>query len=166
MAGSLSSSNANHQAQLFKLKQTTIVAAFQAEFEKLNNQVDGLTPTAIRNCFIYGLRSDIQNEIAIHSPTTLHQTYGLAKLIKDMFSNKPRYPSTRSYPTTVSPPVSTPSSGQPTNHDPLLTTPPPTNTLPLTRLSPEALQKRKAEGLCFRYPAKYSPGHKCKPYSL
>nr|GEW13498.1 Ty3/gypsy retrotransposon protein [Tanacetum cinerariifolium] len=47
---------------------------------------------------------------------------------------------------------------------PLLTTPPKQpQTLPYTRLSAEALQQRKAAGLCFRCPERYHPGHKCNP---
>ncbi|GJW61893.1 hypothetical protein Tco_0111228 [Tanacetum coccineum] len=34
-----------------------------------------------------GLRSDIQQELAIHHPTNLHQTYGLAKLVEDKLSS-------------------------------------------------------------------------------
>ncbi|KAL4592325.1 hypothetical protein LXL04_005316 [Taraxacum kok-saghyz] len=134
------SSYKNHQANLFKSKQVSTVAAYQTEFEKLSNRVEELTPAAIRNCFISGLRPDIQSEIALHSPTTLHQIYGLAKLIEDKFS--------------MTRPSTTP------NTPPLLATPPAT-ARPFTRLSPDALQKRRAEGLCFRCPAKYSPGHKC-----
>ncbi|KAL4591166.1 hypothetical protein LXL04_004116 [Taraxacum kok-saghyz] len=61
---------------------------YQADFEKLSNCVDGLTPIALQNCFISGLRPDIQNEIAIHHPTSLHQTYGLAKLIEDKLQSQ------------------------------------------------------------------------------
>ncbi|GJT50246.1 retrotransposon gag protein [Tanacetum coccineum] len=77
------SSFANHQAALFKLKQDGSVATYQTEFERLSNCVVGLPHTALLNCFISGLRPDIQQEIAIYHPTTLHQTYGLAKLIED-----------------------------------------------------------------------------------
>lgn len=85
------SSYENHQANLFKLKQTSTVAAYQAEFEQLINQVDVLTLVAIRNYFISKPRTYILNEIAIHSPTTLHQTYDFTKLIEDNLSNEPRY---------------------------------------------------------------------------
>nr|GFB97886.1 hypothetical protein [Tanacetum cinerariifolium] len=68
---------------LFKLKQDGLVATYQTEFERLSNCVVGLPHTALLNCFMSGLRPDIQQEIAIYHPTTLHQTYGLAKLIED-----------------------------------------------------------------------------------
>ncbi|KAL4573070.1 hypothetical protein LXL04_019863 [Taraxacum kok-saghyz] len=73
----------NHQATLFKLRQISTVAAYQSEFEKISNCVVGLPPHALRDCFISGLRLDIQAELALHGPQTLHQTYGLAKLIED-----------------------------------------------------------------------------------
>lgn len=73
----------NHQATLFKLTQTSTVSVYQADFEKTSNCVVGLTPEALMNCFLFGLRDDIQNEIALQKPTTLHQVHGLAKLIED-----------------------------------------------------------------------------------
>nr|GEV59462.1 hypothetical protein [Tanacetum cinerariifolium] len=45
----------------------------------------------------------------------------------------------------------------------LLNTPKPCPSLPFSRLSPKALQKRRAKGLCFRCPKKFHPGHVCSP---
>nr|GEX51401.1 Ty3/gypsy retrotransposon protein [Tanacetum cinerariifolium] len=158
----------NHQATLFKLKQTSTVSAYQIDFERISNYVTGLSSEALLNCFLSGLRADIQNELAILHPTSLHQAYGLAKLTEDKINlAKPHFPTTRTY---TNPSSSTPTLSQlpnpPSNPlkqtTPLLTTPPPPKPpLPFTRLSPEALQKRRAEGLCFRCPEKFHPGHKC-----
>ncbi|GJS06813.1 ty3-gypsy retrotransposon protein [Tanacetum coccineum] len=41
--------------------------------------------------------------------------------------------------------------------------PSPPKPLPFTKLSPEAIQLRRKEGLCFRCPEKFFPGHKCSP---
>ncbi|GKB30446.1 ty3-gypsy retrotransposon protein [Tanacetum coccineum] len=160
----------NHQATLFKLKQTSTVSAYQTDFERISNCVTGLSPEALLNCFLSGLRADIQNELAILHPTSLHQAYGLAKLIEDKINlAKPRFPTTRTY---TNPSASTPTLSQlpnPPSNPPKQTTslltapPPPKPPLPFTRLSPEALQKRRAEGLCFRCPEKFHPGHKCNP---
>lgn len=49
------STHANHQAELFKLKQDGHVVDYQARFENLGNQVIGLPQDAIHNCFISGL---------------------------------------------------------------------------------------------------------------
>ncbi|XP_050895481.1 uncharacterized protein LOC127102109 [Lathyrus oleraceus] len=72
----------NHQQALFKLKQTTTVTDYQREFERLCNRVNGLSPTAIIDCFVSGLKNHIQNELAIHQPTSISQAIGLAKLIE------------------------------------------------------------------------------------
>ncbi|KAG8376732.1 hypothetical protein BUALT_Bualt09G0094400 [Buddleja alternifolia] len=54
------SSYDNHQAALFKLRQTSSVSDYQAHFEQICNRVVGLPPEAILNCFVSGLRVDIQ----------------------------------------------------------------------------------------------------------
>lgn len=134
------------------------VAAFQTEFKRISNCVIGLPTMALLNCFISGLRPDIQRELAIHHPTTLHETYGLAKLIEDKLAANhqasPQPPYVPHQPTSLSKSTST-SPG-------LL--PPPTATsatLTVRRLSPSELQTRRAQGLCFRCPEKFHPGHRC-----
>nr|GEX96188.1 transposon Ty3-G Gag-Pol polyprotein [Tanacetum cinerariifolium] len=136
------SSYDNHQATLFKLKQTSTVTAYQTEFERLSNCVVGLPPEALLNCFISGLRQDIQQELSILRPHTITQAIGLAKLIADKSNDQ----------------VSTPSSST------LLEAPSRSSkTLPIKRLSPTDMQKRRVEGLCYNCPEKYHPGHKCNP---
>ncbi|KAL4555814.1 hypothetical protein LXL04_038442 [Taraxacum kok-saghyz] len=116
----------NHQATLFKLRQTSSVSAYQVEFEKISKCVDDLPTSALRNCFISGLRQDIQSEIAVHNPQTLPETYILAKLIEDKITaSRNRYsPFNRAatstsqtrYTTTTSPSTSTPPSTSPPTH--------------------------------------------------
>ncbi|KAJ9564494.1 hypothetical protein OSB04_000460 [Centaurea solstitialis] len=73
------SSFANHQATLFKLKQLTTVSAYQSDFEHISNCVIGLFADALLNCFLSGLRPDIQAELSLHNPRSLHNAYGHAK---------------------------------------------------------------------------------------
>ncbi|XP_058769067.1 uncharacterized protein LOC131642924 [Vicia villosa] len=160
----------NHQAELFKLKQEGTVMEYQTKFEKLGNQVVGLSQEALLNCFISGLNPEIQHELAIHKPTYISQAIGLAKLIESKFKeakqkhNKP-YNYQFSKPNTIS-------SFQPTHKPPIpLTTPtnttaknsttPPPNRLPIRRLNNSQLQERRAQGLCFNCDEKFIPGHKC-----
>nr|GFD43469.1 cysteamine dioxygenase [Tanacetum cinerariifolium] len=70
-------------------------------------------------------------------------------------------PPSSSAPTTPTTTTNTKTTSQLTN--PLLPTPTRPTPLPLTRFSPDELQKRRAAGLCFRCPEKYIPGHKCNP---
>lgn len=110
------SSYENHQATLFKVCQTGTVAEYQAEFERLCNCVIGLTPEATLNCFISGLRLDIQQEMAIQRPHGITQAIGLAKLIEDKL-NSQQLP-------------------LPLNQTLLNHSPRPSPTLPIKRLSP------------------------------
>nr|GLL29689.1 hypothetical protein KK1_029709 [Ipomoea trifida] len=75
----------NHRAALFKLTQRTTVAAYQSEFETLSNRVTNLPPEALLDCFISGLKSSIQSELAILKPTTLSDAIALAKLVEEKF---------------------------------------------------------------------------------
>ncbi|KAK9053619.1 hypothetical protein SSX86_024693 [Deinandra increscens subsp. villosa] len=136
------SSYENHQSTLFKLRQTTTVTAYQTDFERLANRVIGLSPETLKNCFISGLKSDIQNELAILHPHTLHQTYGLARLIEDKLHAGILAPTVE--PSTPAPPPSQPAS------------------LPLKRLTQAEMQAKKAAGICFHCDDKFQPGHPCK----
>ncbi|GJV52369.1 ty3-gypsy retrotransposon protein [Tanacetum coccineum] len=158
------SSFKNHQAALFKLKQTSSVAAFQTEFEGLSNCVVGLPTTTLINCFISGLCSDIQQEITVYKPTTLHQTYGLSKLIEDKLaanesqvasSSRPPFIFHTTQTTTIKPTVIPPAI--------LPKLAKQTTSLPTRRLSPEEMQTRRSQGLCFRCPERFYPGHRCNP---
>ncbi|XP_058741863.1 uncharacterized protein LOC131614269 [Vicia villosa] len=157
------STYANHQAELFKLKQEGSVTQYQTQFEKLGNQVFGLPPDAILNCFISGLNQEIRNEIAVHRPTNISQAIGLAKLIESKIKeSKPKF----SKPfTTYTPKSSFPNSTQPTSfqsslpNKPISTNPPPK--LPIKRLSQAQIQERRAQGLCFNCDEKFVVGHKC-----
>jgi len=54
---------------LSRLRQTTTIADYQEEFEKLSHQVNGLPETYLIGCFIVGLRDDIRLDVKIkHQP--------------------------------------------------------------------------------------------------
>ncbi|KAL0297748.1 UNVERIFIED_CONTAM: hypothetical protein Sradi_6826900 [Sesamum radiatum] len=139
----------NHEAMLFKLRQHGFVTDFQAEFERLCNRVVGLPPESILNCFISGLRPNIQWELAVLRSFSISQVVGLAKLIEAKNVDARR----SSTPARFSTPPSLP---------PLLSAPPPKPPFPARRLTPAEMQARCAQGLCFNCDDKFSPGHKCK----
>lgn len=140
------SSFENHQATLFKLRQTSTVTEYQTEFERVSNRVTGLSQEALRNCYISGLRSDIQNELALHRPTTLYEACSLSRLIEDKLGpitkSKTVYnpkPFTSNWqPPSYLPATSSTSStnSTPNPNPPLLPLPPKmSSSLPITRLS-------------------------------
>lgn len=53
------SSFVNHEANLFKLKQTTTITAFLYEFECLSTRVIRLSEQSLLNCFLFGLKDEI-----------------------------------------------------------------------------------------------------------
>nr|GEW83956.1 Ty3/gypsy retrotransposon protein [Tanacetum cinerariifolium] len=157
------SSYENHEATLFKLKQTNTVSLYQTEFERLSNRVNRLSGQTLKNIFISGLKKEIQNEIVLLKPISLHQAYGQARLLEEKLAQpKPKlsYSNKTSYSSGNSMLTSSPSTTLPVNTSTSTST---TSSLPITRLSPEAMHQRKKDGLCFRCPEKYTPGHKYSP---
>ncbi|XP_058755573.1 uncharacterized protein LOC131628770 [Vicia villosa] len=159
----------NHQAELFKLKQTGSVMEYQTKFEQLGNQVVGLPPLAILNCFISGLNTEIQHELAIQKPTSISQAIGLAKLIESKLNeSKQKFikPYSTTYPKQISTPPNTqnfkppPLSNQPTNAMQKNPTPQQPR-FPIRKLTQAQLQERRAQGLCFNCDEKFITGHKC-----
>lgn len=142
------SSFENHKAALFKLWQTGTVTEYQVEFERLNNCVTGLSADTILQCFISGLKLEIQQEMAMHHPYCISQAI---KLIEDKLNMSRARPFTRPQTPYVPRPNPSPNS-------PLLPTPPTnSNTLPIRCLSNMELQQRRAKGLCFNCEEKFAP---------
>lgn len=75
----------NHQAALFKLRQTNSVMQYRLQFESLSNRVVGLPTEALLNCFISGLKDEIQWELEVLQPHSLSHAIGLAKLLEAKF---------------------------------------------------------------------------------
>ncbi|XP_058753077.1 uncharacterized protein LOC131626262 [Vicia villosa] len=159
----------NHQAELFKLKQTGSVMEYQTKFEQLGNQVVGLPPLAILNCFISGLNIDIQHELAILKPTSISQAIGLAKLIESKlketkqkfikpFSSNYQKP-TPTNPNTQNFKPQTPSTQPNPNLQNNSNSQQPR--FPIRKLTQAQLQERRAQGLCFNCDEKFITGHKC-----
>ncbi|XP_058757922.1 uncharacterized protein LOC131631166 [Vicia villosa] len=158
----------NHQAELFKLKQSGSVMEYQTRFEQLGNKVVGLPADAILNCFISGLQQDIQNELAIHKPTSISQAIGLAKLIESKIHIKPKFVKPFSTPyqkpsTTNSTPFNSKTQvsvikPNPSTQQPITTQQP---KIPIRKLTQAQLQERRAQGLCFNCDEKFFTGHKC-----
>ncbi|KAJ0970323.1 hypothetical protein J5N97_023200 [Dioscorea zingiberensis] len=141
----------NHEAQLYKLKQRSTVADYLREFEGLSTRITGLSHTNLLNCFISGLREDIQRELNILKPLNLHDAMGLARLIEDK-CNAARPSFAR--PSLPKPPPAPPQHVQASGR------PPP---LPIKRLTPAEMANRREKGLCFNCDATFTPGHRCRP---
>ncbi|KAL0392562.1 UNVERIFIED_CONTAM: Transposon Tf2-11 polyprotein [Sesamum radiatum] len=104
---------------------------------------------SILNCFVSGLRVDIQRELIVLRSSSFSQVVSLAKLLEAKL-NDLRLPS-------PSPPcIAVVGLRQPL----LLAPPPPKPTFPIRRLSPTEMQEPSAHGLCFNYDGKFALGHR------
>ena len=77
------SSFINHEAQLYKLQQRTTVTKYLQDFECLSTRISGLNSNNLLNCFLSGLRDDIQRELFLLKPPSLHEAMGMARLVED-----------------------------------------------------------------------------------
>lgn len=86
------STYAKHPEELYRLKHEGFVTGYQANFEKLRNQVLGLPYKPILNCFISSLIPKIQNEMVIQRPFSISRAIGLVKLIQTKLEDvKPKF---------------------------------------------------------------------------
>ncbi|KAH7673708.1 Retrotransposon gag domain-containing protein [Dioscorea alata] len=118
----------NHEASLFKLKKSTTVAAFLHDFECLSTRVTDLSQRSLLNCFLSGLREDIQRELYILKPSDLHDAVGMAKLVEDKFAAARLYTARQTFPRPA-----------------VVHTPPPAHRpspLPIKRLTPAEMAAR------------------------
>lgn len=65
--------------------QTTTVADFRARFEAIANESVRLPEVMLVECFISGLKMDIQTEVAIRGPTILEEAIRLTHLYEQKF---------------------------------------------------------------------------------
>lgn len=79
------SSFVNHDAALFKLRQTSTVMAYLGEFQCLSTRVMGLDEHKLLNCFLSSLHDNIQRELYLLKPLNLYDAMGMAKLMKDKY---------------------------------------------------------------------------------
>lgn len=142
----------NHQTALFKSHQTGSVTDYQAQFETLSNRVNGLSSELLLNCFLSGLRNDIQRDLAVLRPKSFPDAIGLAKLLEDKIQDAKHNPQrfARVNPTTTNQP--TPS---------ILDPAPQTNNPPIRKISPAEIADRHAKGLCYNCDEKWVAGHRC-----
>jgi len=79
----------NPRSNLFKLKQSSIVADYYASFTELANQSYGLDDSIVLGCFISGLIPELKREVISQAPHSLLQTMSFAKLFEEKFHHHP-----------------------------------------------------------------------------
>ncbi|KAK8957823.1 hypothetical protein KSP39_PZI000635 [Platanthera zijinensis] len=139
---------------LHKLKQTGTVNEYRKEFERLANRVHW-TEKALLGCFMAGLKEKISDEVQAFQPRSIAQAIRMARLQEEKLGRRQatktyRWSSKEGEQETVKGMIKGTSSTQPRKE------------AAVKRLSWEAMQERRAKGLCYTCDEKFVPGHKCK----
>ncbi|KAK9081672.1 hypothetical protein Syun_030890 [Stephania yunnanensis] len=142
----------NYEASLFKLKQSSSLEQYIEDFEALSTRTTGLSQLNLLNCFISGVKDDIQRELLLLRPQTLREAMGMAKVVNDKLAAAKPIPS--KFTPRFNPTPNLISQPKPTTTTP---TPP----LPIRRLTPVEMRARREKGLCYNCDDKFVPGHKC-----
>ncbi|VFQ71975.1 unnamed protein product, partial [Cuscuta campestris] len=153
---------------LSKLQQTTTVMAYQTEFERLMNKVEGVSEDTLISVFISGLKDPIRRELRVNRPTTLNGAFALARETSAKYDEL-QTPIRRNWapqghrPNTANPSAQTAAITPyvPPTKTPLLATPKGIPARPIRRISPAEKSEKDAKGECYFCPEKWSRGHCC-----
>jgi len=154
---------------LTRLKQNTLVAAYQETFERLSHQVDGLPGNFLIGCFIAGLRDKIRLDVKIKQPHTLANTIRVARLIEEKNQLKKRGPlPIQSVPNLVPTSVIAKTSPNPTAgvlgppHGLRINISPSAPPASFCRITNQEARERRETSLCYYCDEKFIPGHRCQ----
>lgn len=159
---------------LFKLLQENTVTDYYHTFTSLANRVEGLSSDALLDCFVSGLKKELQRDIIPWQPDSITKAFTLAKLYEDKYSfsehkGKFRHSYTPDISTVLRKPVPLALPAPSSHYAKPPQLPAPSSQLPgssthpqaFTRMSYAELQDRRAKGLCYNCDEKFSPHHKC-----
>ena len=65
---------------LTRLRQTSSVAMYKAQFEVLSNRIKGLSSSHKLSCFLSGLKDEIRLLVRMLNPQSLNEAFGLSKI--------------------------------------------------------------------------------------
>ncbi|XP_057775458.1 uncharacterized protein LOC130994433 [Salvia miltiorrhiza] len=164
------------EGTLAKLTQQGSVGDYQSTFESLMGRVTGISEPLLISFYISGLQPSIRRELQMNRPSTLDETFALARVFESKYSEDPpsHHGSNRQFnrpaysPSSVPrpPPAHTPTP-PPSSHP--ITTPPitgprreTTTAVPVRRLTPAETREKRERGLCFHCDQKWNPAHRCK----
>lgn len=84
------SANDDPMECLTKLKKTSTVSNYKAQFEVISNRIKGLSESHRMSCFFSGLRDEIRLPVRMLNLPSLHQAFGLAKIQEEYWINSMR----------------------------------------------------------------------------
>ena len=153
---------------LSKMCQTTTVAAFRTDFERVLNRVTNATEEQLIAIWTAGLKPPLNRELELRKPLTLQQAFSLSQTLEtsmtDTFSawqsvtRKPWQNTTRN--------TSPATTGAQPRYQPVQPTGPAKTAPPVRRLTMAQKQEYDAKGLCYKCDGKWHRGHRCETVLL
>lgn len=133
------------------------MSAYLSKFECLSIHISRLNTSSFINYFFSRLRDDIQRELYLHKPQSLHDSISNVKLIEDKcnvirFHNTPQR-------FTVSWPSQLANGSELTQIGPWPLAL--SNSIPIKKLTPAEKVAHWERGLCFNYDVKFTRAHLC-----
>ena len=141
---------------LTRLRQTSTVAMYKAEFEAMSNRIKGLSPLHKLSCFLSGLKDEIRLPMRMLNPQSLNEAFGLAKIQEEYELSCKKSVKFQ----------------QETGKDSLLGLPKGNVVveskprIPIKRLTLAQMDERRNRGLCYNCDEKWGVGHKYKNAKL
>ncbi|XP_073225570.1 uncharacterized protein [Cicer arietinum] len=147
---------------LFKLTQTTTVYEYYSTFTALANRTPGLSPNAILDCFVSGLKPDLRRDVIAQNLISLSKALSLAKHFEEKYTSltklipQPKKSFSNSNPHSLTRPTNT-LLPTPSTHS----QPPTSRARPIRSITAGEIQLWRDKGQCFYYDEKFSPTHRC-----
>ena len=144
---------------LTRLRQTTIVVVYKAEFEAVSNRIKGLSPLHKLSCFLSGLKDEIRLPVRMPNPQSLNAAFGLAKIQEEYVMSCKRsvkYQQDSGKNSILGLPKSSGNNG-------MVQTRP---SIPIKRITPAQMDESRKKGLCYNCDEKWGLGHKCSNAKL
>jgi hypothetical protein len=132
---------------LKKLKQSGTVEDLIAAFECLTFRTEGMTDAFFRECFISGLKEEIQAHVLMARPMNWMEATKKDKEAQQIVSYENHKPSFIPHPKPVNPTT-------------------PSTPLKIQKLTRVEMAEHQLKGLCYNCDEKYFPGQKCKEQNL
>ena len=139
---------------LTRLRQTSSVAVYMAQFKVLSNRIRGLSSAHKLSCFLSGLKDEIRLPVQMLNPQSLNKAFGLSKIQEEYNWSCKKISKNQLEPgksSILGPPPKIPTLIDAKN-----------NRLPIKSISPAQMEERKKNGLCYNCDEKWGLGHKCK----
>ncbi|VFQ77447.1 unnamed protein product [Cuscuta campestris] len=150
---------------LSKVRQTGTVLEYQQAFEKILVNVTGVEESNLQSLFHAGLKTHLQHELMLLKPSSLSESFALARELETKHAawatslgSRPRPTLGPFNKTPAQPLLLLPGAQQP--EDKTATTP------PIRRLTYAEKKDRDAKGLCYNCDEKWSKGHRCGRFLL